>query len=261
MIKLSANLGFLWTELPLLERIAAASRAGFEAVELHFPYDHKPEDVKRACADHGVKLLGINTSMGPNPADRGLGAVPGRETEALALIDQAFDFAAAAGGTSVHVMAGVVTPEQRAAARPVFIKALHHAVRRAEQTGLTGLLEPINQRNMPGYFHSLIEDTMSIIDEVGSPRLKIMFDCYHLGISQGDVITRMRKYLPDVGHVQVAAVPSRAEPDEGELAYGNILAELDRLGWDGWVGCEYQPRAGTDAGLAWIPKLRLRLRA
>ena len=120
---------------------------------------------------------------------------------------------------------------------------------------LTILLEPINQRDKPGYFYSTIEEAASLIEEVDLPNIKIMFDVYHVGVSEGDILTRIRKYLPRIGHVQIAAVPSRAEPDEGEIAYPAIFEELDRLGYGGWVGCEYKPRAGTEEGLRWISAL------
>lgn len=255
MPRFSANLGFLWADLPLLDRIAAAARADFKAVELHWPYDHEPTQVADACASAGVKLLGINTGMGSKPEDRGLSAVPGREAEAREKIDQAFDFAAAAGGTAVHVMAGIVPEERRAEGRSAFVAALRHAARRAEDANLTVLLEPINQRDMPGYFYSSVEDAISIMDEVGNDRVKLMFDCYHVGVSQGDVLTRLRKNFARIGHIQIAAVPSRAEPDEGELNYDAIFKEIDALGYSGWVGAEYKPRAKTDAGLVWMERL------
>jgi hydroxypyruvate isomerase len=257
MTRLSANLGFMWTDLPLLERIAAAARAGFKAVELHYPYAHDPADVRAACAAAGLKLLGINTPVGPGDDRGGLQAVPGREREALANIDEAFDFAHAAGGTAVHVMAGIVAPEQREAARTSFLAALRHADRRAEETGLAVLLEPLNSRDMPGYFYSRVEDVGGVIAEIGSPRLKLMFDAYHVGVAQGDVLTRLRANLPIIGHIQVAAVPSRAEPDEGEIDYRVIFAEIARLGYAGWIGAEYRPRAATEAGLSWIEALGL----
>jgi hydroxypyruvate isomerase len=252
MIRLSANLGFMWSQLPLLERIGAAARAGFKAVELHFPYDHAAADVRAACAANGVKLLGINTPVGTGPERGGLQALPGREAEAAANIDRAFDFAAAAGGTAVHVMAGLVEPGQTERARETFLKALRHADRRADETGLTVLLEPLNPRDMPNYLYSRIEDALAIIADVGSPRIKLMFDVYHVGVAQGDVLTRLRANLANIGHVQVAAVPSRAEVDEGEIDYRVIFAELDRLGYAGWVGCEYRPRTTPEEGLAWI---------
>ena len=253
VLKFAANLGFMWTELPLLDRIAAASRNGFRAVELHFPYDIPPEEIRRCCAENGVKLLGINTDVGPD--DSGLAAVPGREKEALARIDQALDYAKAAGGTSVHVMAGKIDPAEKAEARRVFTSALRHAAERAEALDLVVLLEPINQRNMPGYFYSTVEEAADIIAEIGGDRLRIMFDCYHVAISQGDVLTRLRTHFASVGHVQIAAVPSRAEPDEGEIAYKAVFNELVALGYRGWVGCEYRPRTDTERGLSWFAAL------
>ncbi len=259
MPRFSANLGFLWADLPLLERIDAAAAAGFRAVELHWPYETPAEAVAERCAERGVVLLGINTAVGARAGDAGLAAVPGREAEAREAIDQAFDYAAAAGGTAVHVMAGKVPEAEREAGRRVFAEALRHVAERAEKTGILALLEPLNPRDMPGYFYSRVEEAVGLIDAVGSERIRLMFDCYHVGVTQGDVITRLRRYQPWIGHIQVAAVPSRAEPDEGELAYPAIFAEIDALGYAGWVGCEYKPRAGTDAGLGWTEALGVAL--
>jgi hydroxypyruvate isomerase len=255
--RFSANLGFLWADLPLLARIDAAAAAGFGAVELHFPYDIRPEIVRDRCAERGVTLLGINTNVNPARGEFGLAAVPGRGDEARALIDQAFDWAVAAGGTGVHVMAGKAPrgPDSRAA----LIAALGHAAERAEAAGLTVFLEPLNPRDMPGYFYSRTGEAIEIIEALGSPRVTLMFDCYHVGCVEGDVIMRLRQHWDRIGHIQVAAVPSRAEPDEGELNYPAIFAEIDRLGWQGWVGAEYRPRAGTDAGLGWIEAMGLSL--
>lgn len=255
MLRFSANLGFLWPDRPVLARIAAAGRAGFKAVELHSPYDLQPEQIAEACHAAGVKLLGINTPLGPAPAERGLAAVPGHEAQAREMIRTAFDFAQRAGGTGVHVMAGNVPELQRTAGRKTFVENLKFAADVAAKADLTVLLEPLNPRDMAGYFYTRVEDAISIMDEVGSDRVKLMFDCYHVGCVEGDVIMRMRKHFDRIGHIQVAAVPSRAEPDEGELAYGAIFVEIERLGWPGWVGAEYKPRGDTDAGLAWMQKL------
>ena len=256
MIRFSANLGFLWTELPLLDRIEAAARAGFKAVELHYPYATPPETVRDLCGRLGLTLLGVNTDIGSGAAQHsGLGALPGREREFQSLIDQSVAWVAAAGGTSIHAMAGIVPEDQRAAGAETLIANLKSAAPKATAKGLTLLLEPLNQRNMPGYFYSSIEKADEIIDRVGAPNVKIMFDAYHVGVSQGDIITRLRKFYPRIGHVQIAAVPSRGEPDEGEIAYRAIFKELEALGWPGWIGCEYKPRAGTEAGLTWLKTL------
>ena len=251
MPRFSANLGFLWPDRPLLERIDAAAAAGFKAIELHWPYATPAADVRARCEKHGLVLLGINTPIGDgDKGDFGLGAQAGREEEFRETFLQTVAYAREAGASSVHVMAGVVAEDRKAEARKVFVENLRFAT--ANAVGLTLLLEPINQRDKPRYFYSSIDEAADITAEVGAPNLKIMFDVYHVGVSEGDVTKRLERHLVDIGHVQIAAVPSRAEPDEGEIAYASIFATLDRIGWGGWTGCEYRPRGDTDAGLAWM---------
>ncbi|MDI6024753.1 TIM barrel protein [Corticibacterium sp. UT-5YL-CI-8] len=258
MPKFSANLGFLWIDRPLLDRIDAAARAGFKAVELHWPYDTSAEQVTVRCADNDVVLLSLNTSVGDaTKGEFGLAALAGRQDDFLRSLDQATAYARIAGATSIHVMAGVVATDEKSKARSILAENLASAAEKAPD--LTLLLEPINQRDKPGYFYSTIEEAAALIADIGAPNLKIMFDVYHVGVSQGDVFTRLERYLPDIGHVQIAAVPSRAEPDEGEIAYPEVLKQLDRLGYEGWVGCEYKPRADTDTGLRWIEALGVSL--
>ncbi len=260
MPRFSANLGFLWPDLPLIERVGAAARAGFKAAEFHFPYAVPAEELREACARHQVKILGINTDIGPGATGhRGLAAVPGREAEFTALADQAIGYCHAIGGTAIHVMAGLVPEEERAAGAGVLVANLKATTAKAAEHGLTILLEPLNPRDMPGYFYSRVEQAAEIIDRVDAPNLKLMFDAYHVGACQGDILTRMREQRDRIGHVQIAAVPSRAEPDEGEIAYGAVLRALDGLGYDGWVGAEYLPRAGTDEGLVWLQSLGMSL--
>jgi hydroxypyruvate isomerase len=256
MARFSANLGFLWPDRPLLDRIAAAATAGFRAVELHWPYDVPPAAVREACAAHDVRLLALNTAAG-GPGDFGLAALPGREEEFETSLDQALAYARLAGAGSVHVMAGVSPPTQKPRARAVLARNLALAAARAPD--LTLLLEPINQRDKPGYFYSTLAEAQSLIDEIDAPNLKLMFDVYHVGVTEGDILTRLERHLPRIGHVQIAAVPSRAEPDEGEIHYPAIFAALDRLGYPGWIGCEYRPRDGTDAGLRWVNNLGVTL--
>lgn len=256
MPRFAANLGFLWPDRLLLDRIAAASRAGFRAVELHWPYDVPPEAVRDACAGHGVTLLGLNTSLG-GAGEHGLAAVPGREADFAASLDQAVTYARIAGATAVHVMAGTVPPDQKPRAHAVLARNL--ALAAAEAPDLTLLLEPINQRDRPGYFYSTAAEALSLIDDVNASNLKLMFDVYHAAVAEGDILTRLERYLPQIGHVQIAAVPSRAEPDEGEISYPAIFALLDRLGYEGWIGCEYRPRGGTDDGLRWVQALGVSL--
>jgi hydroxypyruvate isomerase len=156
-------------------------------------------------------------------------------------------------------MAGIVSNEDRASAGEVLVANLKHAAAAAAEKELTILIEPINQRDMPGYFYSTVEPAIDIIERVKAVNLKLMFDVYHVAIAQGDVLTHLRKHIKHIGHVQIAAVPSRAEPDDGAIAYRSIFDALDDLGYDGWIGCEYRPRAGTDDGLVWTKALGVSL--
>jgi 2-dehydrotetronate isomerase len=258
MPKFSANLGFLWSDRPLMDRIEAAAEAGFRAVEMHWPYDVSPEGVRDLCAQRGLMLLGINTVRGDvDKGEFGLGATTGREADFDRHFQQALDWGRRAAASAIHVMAGVAAPEHKHHARKTLVSNLGRAARSAPD--MTLLLEGLNPRDNPGYFYSTIREKAEIIGDVGAPNLKIMFDAYHVGVSEGDLFKKFEKYLPLIGHVQIAAVPSRAEPDEGEIAYGNFFKELDMLGYDGWVGCEYRPRAGTDEGLGWVRTLRVTL--
>ena len=246
MVKLSANLGFLWTELPLLERIDAAAAAGFKAIELHWPYDVPAQAVKDASAAHGLTVLALNMSRGGAAGDFGLGAIDGRQREFKAALDQSIGYVRAIGGNAIHVLAGVVAPQDKPRAREVLIDNLKLAASKAPDLML--LLEPINLRDRPGYFYSTAGEASDIIAAAGAGNVKIMFDVYHIAVSEGDILKRLERHMPQIGHVQIAAIPSRAEPDEGELAYRTVFDTLDALGYSGWVGCEYRPRAGTEAG-------------
>ncbi|MEI2417959.1 TIM barrel protein [Orrella sp. JC864] len=260
MPRFSANLGFLWPELSLPERIQAAARAGFQAIELHWPYDTPPEQVRQLCESLGLTLLGINTDPGDTArGEFGLGALPGRQAQFQAAVDQSIAWARASGASAIHAMAGVVPPAQREQAGAVFADNLRQAADKAAAYGLTLLLEPINPRDKPGYFYSTLAEAETVLQAVGRDNVRIMFDAYHVGVTEGDVLTRLARHLPRVGHVQIAAVPTRAEPDEGELRYEALFEALDKLGYAGWVGCEYKPRGDTDAGLAWLDKLGVKL--
>ena len=252
MVKFSANLGFLWPDLPLLERIEAAGKAGFKAVELHWPYDVPPEAVREACDRYGMRLLGINTPLGDVPkGDFGLAAVPGREADFQDTFEIANDYAQASGATAIHAMAGVLPPGERDAARATFIRNIGQAADKAARHGISVLLEALNPRDKPGYFYSTVGEVADLMQQIARPNVRMMFDVYHVGVSEGDILTKLERHLPDIGHVQIAAVPSRAEPDEGEVAFRAIFEALDSLGYAGWVGCEYKPRGDTREGLRW----------
>src|SRR5215831_12240558 len=250
MLRFAANLGYLFAEHPLLERVGAAARAGFAAIELQFPYDVPPASMKAEIERHGLTMLGINTAPGRS-GEAGLAAVPGRERDFAALFKQALDYVAAIGGRAIHCMAGIVPPDQRPAADRAFVANLTRAAELARERNVTLLIEPINPRDRPDYFLTRLEHAADIIGRVGSDNVRIQFDFYHAQIVGGDLIRRFEKHFPVVGHVQVAAVPSRHEPDEGEVHYPGIFAALDRLGYQGFVGAEYLPRARTEDGLAW----------
>jgi 2-dehydrotetronate isomerase len=251
MPRFAANLGYLFTEHPLIERFGAAAAAGFKAVELLFPYDVVPGVVKNELKRHGLTQLGVNTPFG-RQGEAGLAALPGREDEWEAAFKRALDYAVAIEARAVHCLAGCVAPEQRPAAEIVFIRNLSQASEVADKAGVTLLIEPINPRDRPGYFLNNVEYAADLVAKVGSANLRIQFDFYHAQIVGGDLIRRFEAHLPLIGHVQIAAVPTRHEPDEGEVNYPEIFAALDRLGYAGFIGCEYRPRGRTEAGLAWV---------
>jgi 2-dehydrotetronate isomerase len=249
MIRLSANLGFLWQELALPDAIRRAKAAGFAAVECHWPYAVEAALVRAALEETGLPMLGLNTVRG-QPGENGLAALPGREGQARAAIDQAFDYGQAIGARAVHVMAGAA--RGMAGAREAYLANLSHAADRAEAAGMGVLIEPLNARDAPNYVLGTIEEAGEIIAELGRPCVKAMFDCYHLQIMGGDLLRRFEAHRAIVGHVQFAAVPSRAEPDEGEVAYGRLLPAIAAAGHDGFFGAEYRPRRTTDEGLGWM---------
>lgn len=250
MPRFAANLAYLFTERPPIERFAAAAAAGFRAVELQLPYELAPSAVRGELQRFGLTQLGLNTPLG-RAGEFGLAAVPGREREWQAAFRQALDYVTAIGGSAIHCLAGKVPPEQRPAAERTFISNLARAADLARESGITLLIEPINPRDRPDYFLNRVEHAAAIVAEVGRPNVKIQFDFYHAQIVGGDLLTRFERHMPLIGHVQIAAVPSRQEPDEGEINYPSVFAALDRLGWQGWIGCEYRPRGRTEDGLGW----------
>jgi hydroxypyruvate isomerase len=251
MPKFAANLGYLYTDRPLLQRIDAAAASGFKAVELQFPYDAPAAHVKAALERNKLEVLGLNTPPGERDGEFGLAAIPGREKAWQALFARALDYITAIGGSAIHCLAGKVPPEQRPAAERVFVDNLKAAADLAAAKNITLLIEPINPRDRPNYFLNHVEHAADIIARAGKPNIKIQFDFYHVQIVGGDLITRLEKFFPDIGHLQCAAVPVRHEPDGGEINYPFVFAEVDRLGFAGWIGCEYRPRGKTEAGLGW----------
>ena len=249
----------MWTDRPLLARIEAAARAGFRAVEMHWPYDVPASDVAEAARRWEVRLLGINTAPGnPSAGEWGLGALPGRSQDFQCTVDQSIEYCRVSGATAIHAMAGNVAASDRERARSVFLANLRAAAAKAAQHRLTLLLEPLNPSDNPDYFYSAVPQAVSLIEELGLPNVKLQFDVYHVARSEGDVLVKLGKYRSHIGHVQIAGVPARAEPDDGEIAYPAIFAALDELKYEGWVGCEYRPRGATDQGLAWMDRIGMR---
>jgi hydroxypyruvate isomerase len=259
MPRFAANLGYLFTERPLIERFGAAASAGFQAVELQFPYDTSAAAVRAEIERHELQILGTNTARG-GANEFGLAAVPGRERDFAALFQQALDYISAIGGTAIHCLAGHVAPEQRPAAERTFVGNLERAADAAAAKGVTCLIEPINPRDRPNYFLNHVEHAADIVAKLDRPNVRVQFDFYHAQIVGGDLITRFEKHLPVVGHVQIASVPDRHEPDEGEINYRAVHAAVDRLGYRGWVAAEYRPRGRTEDGLGWAEPYGVRRR-
>nr|WP_284155005.1 TIM barrel protein [Algicella marina] len=255
-MKFSANLGFLWSDLPLVERIHAAGAAGFDAVEDHFPYDTPAAETRAALAETGLRMVSINTRPGDMAAgDFGLASLPSRVTEAQEAIAEAIEYAETIGANSVHVMAG------RSAGDPAeadtFLNNLAHALRLAGAAGVDILIEPLNPRDAPGYLLRSLEAAAGICQTLDNhPGLKVMFDCYHLQITGGDLLTRYRNHAGRIGHIQFASVPDRTEPGTGEVNYHWLLPALQAAGYEGFFGSEYRPKTTVEQGLGWLQSLR-----
>jgi hydroxypyruvate isomerase len=255
MTKLSANLGFLWTELPLTEAIRAAANAGFDAVECHWPFETPAEIIKSTLLETNLGMLSLNTSRGnEKKGEFGICAFPDRVSEAREAIQQAVNYAVAIDAKAVHVMPGKAAGID--GAMECFLDNLGYAATLADKFGLEILIEPINREDVPGYFLADMETAVEIVRKLKRANIKIMFDCYHIQKIHGELRDRLERNLDIIGHIQIAAYPSRHEPDEGDVDYPDFLKWLDALGYAGYVGAEYKPRTTTDAGLDWIDLLR-----
>ncbi|MEE1656187.1 TIM barrel protein [Microvirga sp. CF3062] len=255
MPRFSANLGFLFSDRPEIERAAAAASCGFKAVEMHWPYHVPALHMREVLEAHNLTMLGLNMPVGNASGDFGLSAIPGREGEFQHALDQALSYGSTIRASAIHCLAGIVSTNDHAAAERTFIANLQMAADRAGGAGMAVLIEPMNHRDRPGYFLHHVEQAAAIIGQAGRSNIKLMFDCYHVQITQGDLITRLRTHLDLIGHVQIAGVPSRMEPDEGEVNYREIFRALDGMGYQGWIGAEYRPRGRTEDGLAWLSEL------
>ncbi|MGW4446836.1 2-oxo-tetronate isomerase [Streptomyces sp. NPDC004682] len=263
MPRFAANLSMMYTEHPFPTRFAAASADGFEAVEYLFPYDYDAAELRRLLDDHGLRQVLFNAPPGEwSSGERGTAALPGRETETRDGIDRALEYAAALDCPRVHVMAGLpptgLAPAETARYRDTYLANLARAAERAGAAGVDLLIEPINHRDMPGYFLNRQTEAHAVVRELGADNVKVQLDLYHCQITEGDLTTVLRRDLPTgrVGHLQIAGVPDRHEPDTGELNIGHLFDVIDELAFEGWIGCEYRPRAGTSEGLGWLHDYR-----
>jgi hydroxypyruvate isomerase len=261
MPQFAANLSMLFPELSFMDRFAAAASDGFKAVEYLFPYAFEVDDIAAQLRQHGLQQVLFNAPPGNwDAGERGLACLPGREEEFRAGMDQALRYAAALNCPRIHVMAGLQPAgTDHAALRPTYVANLRWAAHQAAAQGVDVLIEPINTRDIPGFYLNRQDQAHAVLDEVNEPNLKVQMDLYHCQIVEGDVSMKLRQYLPTgkVGHIQIASVPQRHEPDLGELNYAYLFSVLDELGYSGWVGCEYRPArgavsGGTSAGLGWM---------
>jgi hydroxypyruvate isomerase len=265
MPRFAANLSFLYAEWSFLDRFGAAAADGFEAVEYLFPYEHPPEAIAQRLKTHGLTQALFNLPPGDWAAgERGMACHPGREAEFAASVQTALRYAQATGCQRLHAMAGLAPAGVDADTRQrTYVTNLKVAARVLAPHGITLLIEPINTRDMPGYHLNLQQQAHDTVAEVAEPNLKVQMDLYHCQIVEGDVAMKLRQYLPTgrVGHLQIAGVPQRHEPDLGELHHPYLFQVIDELmaagQWDGWIGCEYRPArgavpGGTSDGLGWL---------
>jgi hydroxypyruvate isomerase len=257
MLKFAANLSMMFTEVSFLDRFAAARAAGFHAVEYLFPYDYPPGVVRDRLKECQLENVLFNMPPGDWAAgERGIASIPGREAEFREGVQKALDYAGVLGVRRLHAMAGIPPASAASTAcRATLVENLKYAAERLAERGVTLLLEAINTRDMPGFFISTQAESFAICAAVGCSNLKMQLDCYHMQVMEGDLTTKLRKYLPHCGHIQIAGVPDRHEPDTGEVRYEYLFRELDEMGYDGWIGCEYRPAGKTVDGLNWLRAL------
>ena len=265
MPRFAANLSLMYTELPFLDRFAAAAADGFKAVEYLFPYAYPAEELAEALNKHGLQQVLFNAPPGGRNLQemhaawdagmRGTLCIPGEEENFRNGVWEALRYAQVLQCPRIHVMSGLIPQgAARYALRSRVLSNLRWAAQAAADVGIDIMIEPINHRDMPGYYLQTQDQAHSLVQTVAAPNLKVQMDLYHCQISEGDVATKLRQYLPTgrVGHIQIAGVPERHEPNVGELNYRYLFSVIDSVGYEGWVGCEYRPRQGTSQGLGWM---------
>jgi hydroxypyruvate isomerase len=262
MPKLAANLSLMFTEVSFLERFAAAASAGFRGVEFLFPYEFAPSEIAAQLRQNDLYQALFNLPPGDwAKGERGMAALPGRESEFMTGLDRAVEYALAIGCKQIHAMAGNWPAEANwSDGAAVYVSNLRRAADRVAPHGITVLIEPLNKRDNPDYFLNTTGEAVTILQEVGRDNVKLQLDLYHCQITEGDLATHLRNLAGAYAHVQIAGIPERHEPDRGEVNFAYVLGVLDEIGYEGWVGCEYRPANATRAGLGWAQQWGVRSR-
>jgi hydroxypyruvate isomerase len=257
MPRFAANLTMLFTELPFLERFAAARAAGFGAVEYLFPYEHAKEELAARLRAHGLKQVLHNLPAGDWAAgERGIACHPNRTDEFRAGVDRAIAYAHALDCGQLNCLAGKLPAGvSRELAQATLVANLRYAAETLRTAGIRLLVEPINTYDIPGFFLNRTAQAIALLEEVGSGNLLLQYDVYHAQRSEGELAATLQRYLPQIGHIQIADNPGRNEPGTGEIHFPFLFRHLDALGWKGYIGCEYKPRSNTLDGLGWLKEV------
>jgi hydroxypyruvate isomerase len=258
MPQFAANLSLMFTEVPFLDRFARARACGFQAVEFLFPYEYPAAEIATRLHDNGLRQVLFNAPPGDwAQGERGLAALPGRQAEFRDGVKQALDYAAALACPRLHLMAGLAPAGlARDTLLSVYAANLAWGAEECAKAGVKAVIEPINHRDIPGFFLNTTDEAAAIIAAVGPERLGMQFDLYHCQITEGDIVKRVERHLPLIAHMQVADNPGRNEPGTGEVNWPFVFSRIDALGFRGWIGCEYRPAGGTEAGLGWFAPYR-----
>ena len=253
MPKFAANISMMFTEVPFLDRFQAAAQAGFQGVEFLFPYEYSPQEVEHRRQDAGAEIALFNLPAGDwSAGERGIACLPGREEEFRDGVAKALDYAMHLNCPRLHAMAGIVPAgADMAACRKTLIENLKYAAEQLARHKITLLLEAINTRDFPGFIVSMQSDSHAICEAVGAQNMKMQMDIYHMQVMEGDLATKLKRFMPQCGHIQIAGCPERNEPNTGEIRYEYLFRLLDTLGYSGWLGCEYRPAHQTTDGLSW----------
>ncbi|MFZ6674474.1 2-oxo-tetronate isomerase [Undibacterium sp. Xuan67W] len=258
MPRFAANLSMMYNEHAFIDRFAAAAKDGFTGVEYLFPYEAPVAQLRQQLDEHGLQQVLFNLPPGDwSKGERGIASLPGREDEFKQSLDQALAYARVLGNDKLHVMAGLLDDENdRQRHRAVYLKNLAYAALLAAKENITVLIEPINTRDIPGYFLNRQDEAQEICAEIGVENLQVQFDIYHCQVVEGDIAVKLQRDMQrkhgGIGHIQIAGVPDRHEPDLGEINYPYLFTLIDQLAYQGWIGCEYRPKAATSAGLDWL---------